>query len=113
MIDLDHNATTAPRPEVIEAVACALRDLPGNASSLHGPGRAARAAVEAARAEVALLAGVAPEEIVFTSGGTEGNNLAIRGLARAAARRAVGRPHLLSSPLEHPSVLGALEALRG
>jgi tRNA (5-methylaminomethyl-2-thiouridylate)-methyltransferase len=112
MIDLDHNATTAPRPEVIEAVARALRDLPGNASSLHGPGRAARAAIEAARVEVAALAGVLPEEIVFTSGGTEGNNLVLRGLARAAAAESPGaRLHVVSSPLEHPSVAGALGAL--
>src|SRR5438876_7795003 len=100
MIGLDHNATTAPRPEVIEAVAHALRELPGNASSLHGPGRAARAAVEGARAEVAALLGVLPEEIVFTSGGTEGNNLVIRGLTRAA--RGAARSHVVSSPLEHP-----------
>ncbi|HSZ81228.1 MAG TPA: aminotransferase class V-fold PLP-dependent enzyme, partial [Polyangia bacterium] len=110
-IYLDHNATSPVRAEVADAMAAALRAGPGNASSVHGAGRVARAAVEAARREVAALLGVEAEEIVFTSGGTEGNNLAIRGLARAAARGA--RPHVVSSPLEHPSVLGALGALVG
>jgi tRNA (5-methylaminomethyl-2-thiouridylate)-methyltransferase len=106
----DHNATTPLAPEVIDAMAAALRELPGNPSSVHAPGRAARAAVEAARADVAALVGAAPEEIVFTSGGTEGNALALGGLLRgiAAARGAAGRLHVVSSPLEHPSVLAAL-----
>src|SRR5689334_6717763 len=86
----------------------ALRALGGNPSSTHAAGRAARAAVEAARAEVAGLVGAAGEEIVFTSGGTEANNLAIRGLCGA---RPGARPHLVSSPLEHPSIHGALAAL--
>jgi tRNA (5-methylaminomethyl-2-thiouridylate)-methyltransferase len=112
-IYLDHNATTPVRAEVAEAMAAALRAGPGNASSVHGAGRAARAAVETARREVAALLGVDVEEIVFTSGGTEGNNLAVRGLARAAAaaRGAGARPHVVSSALEHPSVLGALGVL--
>ncbi len=115
-IYLDHNATTPPAPEVLDAMAAALRDLPGNPSSPHGPGRAARAAVETARAEVAALIGATAEEIVFTSGGTEGNDLAIRGLLRGrrAARRLGGTGsaplHVVSSPIEHPSVLGALAA---
>jgi len=113
-IYLDHNATTPPAPEVLDAMAAALRELPGNPSSPHGPGRAARAAIERARAEVAVLLGATAEEIVFTSGGTEGNDLAIRGLLRG--RRAAkggtgsGRLHVVSSPLEHPSVLGTLAA---
>ena len=111
-IYLDHNATTPPAPEVLDAMAAALRELPGNPSSPHGPGRAARAAIERARAEVAALIGATAEEIVFTSGGTEGNELAIRGLLRGrrAARGGTARPHVVSSPLEHPSVLGALAA---
>ncbi|HMC95369.1 MAG TPA: aminotransferase class V-fold PLP-dependent enzyme, partial [Polyangia bacterium] len=83
-IYLDHNATTPPRAEVVDAMAAALRDLWGNPSSAHAPGRAARAAVEEARAEIAALVGSAAEEIVFTSGGTEGNDLAIRCLLRGA-----------------------------
>ena len=69
-IYLDHNATTPVRPEVADAMAEALRALPGNPSSTHAPGREARAAVEDARAEVARLVGGRAEEIVFTSGGT-------------------------------------------
>jgi tRNA (5-methylaminomethyl-2-thiouridylate)-methyltransferase len=113
---LDHNATTPPREEVVGAMTAALRGLPGNPSSTHAPGRAARAAVENARAEVAALVGATAEEIVFVSGGTEGNELAIRGLirgaiaARGGAGTGVGRPHVVSSRLEHPSVLGALAA---
>jgi tRNA (5-methylaminomethyl-2-thiouridylate)-methyltransferase len=112
-IYLDHNATSPVRAEVADAMAAALRAGPGNASSVHGAGRAARAAVEAARRAVAALLGVEADELVFTSGGTEGNNLAIRGLARAAASARGGdaRPHVVSSPLEHPSVLGATGAL--
>jgi tRNA (5-methylaminomethyl-2-thiouridylate)-methyltransferase len=115
---LDHNATTPLRAEVVEAMTAALCDLPGNPSSAHAPGRAARAAVEQARAEIAALVGAAAEEIVFTSGGTEGNDLAIRGLLRGAriARGSDGngagggRLHAVSSAIEHPSVLGALAA---
>lgn len=103
MIYLDHNATTPLAPEVLEAMTAALRDLHGNPSSTHAAGRAAREAVEQARAEVAALIGASPEEIVFTSGGTEANDLAIRG-----ARRSLGRAHAVSSRLEHPSVLGPL-----
>ncbi len=103
MIYLDHNATTPLDPEVLEAMTGALRELGGNPSSTHAAGRAAREAVEQARAEVAALIGALPEEIVFTSGGTEANDLAVRG-----TRRARGRAHAVSSPIEHPSVLGPL-----
>src|SRR5262245_41848457 len=106
-IYLDHNATTPVRVEVAEAVAAALRGGAGNASSVHAAGRAARAAVESARREVAALLGASAEEIVFTSGGTEGNNVVLRGLARSAG---AARPHVVTSRLEHPSVVGALEA---
>jgi tRNA (5-methylaminomethyl-2-thiouridylate)-methyltransferase len=110
-IYLDHNATTPLRPEVLEAMTAALRELPGNPSSTHGPGRAARAAVERARGEVAALVEATAEEVVFTSGGTEGNALAIGGLLQGArAGRGGGRLHVVSSPIEHPSVLGALAA---
>jgi cysteine desulfurase len=113
-IYLDHNATTPLRPEVRAAMVAAL-DLWGNPSSIHGPGRQARDAVERARRAVAELVEAAPEEIVFTSGGTEGDNLAIRGLALAArdARRATlaGPAHVISSTIEHPAVQGALDEL--
>ncbi|HXU02187.1 MAG TPA: aminotransferase class V-fold PLP-dependent enzyme, partial [Polyangia bacterium] len=114
-IYLDHNATTPVRPEVADAMAAALRALPGNPSSAHAEGRAARAAVEDARADVARLVGARAEEIVFTSGGTEANELAIRGLLRGSVPLAPrsgerGRPHVITSRLEHPSVVGALVA---
>ncbi|MEO8212896.1 MAG: cysteine desulfurase family protein [Myxococcales bacterium] len=109
MIYLDHNATTPARPEVVEAMARAAVDFPGNPSSVHGWGRRARDAVERARAAVAAFLGVRSEEIVFTSGGTEGDNLAIRGLWDGARSR--GRRHLIASPLEHPAVRGAIDAI--
>lgn len=109
MIYLDHNATTPVRPEVVEAISRAAVDFPGNPSSVHGWGRRARDAVERARAAVAELLGVTSEEIVFTSGGTEGDNLAIRGLWDVARSR--GRRHLIASPLEHPAVRGAIDAI--
>lgn len=95
---LDHNATTPVRPEVVAAVAEALR-LGGNPSSVHGSGRAARRAVEAARQEVAVLAGAAESEIVFVSGGSEANHLALKG---------TGRRRIIVSAIEHDSVLRAV-----
>jgi cysteine desulfurase len=94
---LDHNATTTVRPAAAEAVAAAL-SLTGNASSVHGFGRAVRRAVEDAREAVAALVGAAPADVVFTSGGTEANNLALRGS---------GRERILVSAVEHESVLMA------
>ena len=110
-IYFDHNATTPLHPEVLAAMSAAGGRLFANPSSLHAEGRAARHAVEQARDEVAALLGAAPSEIVLTSGGTEGNNLAVLGAARAARQR--GAPaHVISSPLEHPSVRAALGQLR-
>jgi len=109
VVYLDHNATSPLRPGVGEALARAHAELPGNPSSVHAAGRLARDAVERARAQVAGFLGALREEIVFTSGGTEGDNLAIRGLARAAAAR--GRRHVITSAVEHPAVAGAVSAL--
>ena len=109
-IYLDHNATTPVRDEVAEAVLRVMRDVPGNPSSAHTEGAAARAEVERARERVAALVSARTSEVVFTGGATESNNLAIFGVARAAG--AVGR-HLVTSAAEHPSVeepLAALEA---
>jgi cysteine desulfurase len=94
---LDHNATSPLRPEAFDAMVEALR-IGGNASSVHRVGRAARAVVEKARRQVADLVGALPEEVVFTSGGTEANNLA---LGRSSRRR------LVVSAVEHDSVLKA------
>jgi cysteine desulfurase len=92
---LDHNATTPVRPEAAQAMADALASV-GNPSSVHGFGRAARRRVEEARESVAALVGACAEGVVFTSGGTEANALALRGCAR---------PRLLVSAVEHDSVL--------
>ena len=80
-IYLDHNATTPVAPDVLDAMLPYLRDAYGNASSMHSAGQKARAAVDPARDTVARLIGAKPAEIVFTSGGTEADNLAIFGLA--------------------------------
>ena len=108
-IYLDHNATTPLRDEVVAAMVHALRDAFGNPSSAHADGARARREIERARERVAALVGARPGGIVFTSGATEANNLAIQGLARG--RRARGR-HLVASAIEHPSVEAPLEALR-
>ncbi|GJD53553.1 Cysteine desulfurase NifS [Methylobacterium crusticola] len=97
---LDHNATSPVRPEVAEAVARALADLPGNPSSIHREGRAARAAIEAARAQVAALVGAAPARVVFTSGGTEGANAVLSGALRRHGAPAPAR--LMIGATEHP-----------
>lgn len=107
-IYLDHSATTPVDPRVAAAMARALTENYGNPSSVHGFGQQARAAVDRARREVAALIGAKPNEIVFTSGGTEANNLAIRGLCEAAADH--GR-HIVTSAIEHPSVRGVCDAL--
>ena len=98
---LDHNATSPVRPEVGAAVARAL-ELPGNPSSIHGEGRAARAALEAAREQLAALVGAKPTQVVFTSGGTEAANAVLSGALRKAGAAAPTR--LLISATEHPCV---------
>src|SRR6184192_3950562 len=105
---LDHSATTPCDPRVVEAMLPFLADKFGNASSVHSFGQEARAAVDRARRQVAALIGAHANEIVFTSGGTEANNLAIRGVCMMAEAR--GR-HIIISAIEHPSVSGAIESL--
>ena len=107
-IYLDHSATTPVDPRVGEAMARSLTENFGNPSSVHGYGQRARAAVDRARREVAALINAKPNEIIFTSGGTEANNLAIRGICEAAS--AQGR-HIVTSTIEHPSVRGVCNAL--
>ncbi len=104
---LDHNATTPVDPAVVDAMLPFLREHFGNPSSAHPSGRAAKAGVDEARRQVALLLGASPTEIVFTSGGTESNNLAIRGVAASAPR---GR-HVVTSTVEHPAVREPIAAL--
>ena len=98
-IYLDHNATTPVLPEVVDAMVPWLRDGFGNPSSGHVLGRRAKAAVEHARAQVAELLECSSDEIVFTSGGTEANNLAIRGIAAAYSEK----NHIVTSIIEHPA----------
>lgn len=105
---LDNSATTPVDPRVATAMARAVTETFGNASSVHGFGQQARAAIDRARREVAALVGARQNEIVFTSGGTEANNLAIRGLCEAAS--ANGR-HVITSAIEHPSVAGVCAQL--
>ena len=96
---LDYNATTPLLPEVVDAMLPYLREYFGNPSSDHEVGRRARAAVEEARQQVATLLGCSSDEIVFTSGGTEANNLAIRGAIEARS----DHRHLVTSVIEHPA----------
>jgi len=105
---LDHSATTPVDERVVAAMTRSLAETFGNASSVHTFGQKARSAVDRARREVAALIGARQNEIVFVSGGTEANNLAIRGLCEAAAQ--YGR-HLVTSAIEHPSVRGVCDRL--
>ena len=107
---LDHAATTPVLPEVIEVVAARMRAL-GNPSSLHGSGRAARKAVEEAREAVAAALGAAPGEVVFTSGGTEADNLAVKGLYWARRAADPRRTRVLVSAVEHHAVTDTAEWL--
>ncbi len=94
---LDWNATTPPHPDALAA----MQSVPwGNPSSIHSDGRAARAVIEDARAAVAVLTGTDPRDVIFTSGGTEANNLALRSFG-----------NIVTSRIEHPSVVRAAEAM--
>ena len=95
---LDHNATSPLRPDAFDAIVEALR-VGGNPSAVHGVGRRARGLVDKARRQVAGLVGALPSEIVFTSGGTEANNMALAG---------AGRRRVLVSAIEHERVLRAV-----
>ena len=99
---LDHAATTPVDPEVAELMAQVLRDVPGNPSSIYAEGRRARALVDRARDEVAQAIGADPAEIVFTSGGTEADNLALRGVVKAREHEANG---IVTTAIEHHAVL--------
>jgi len=105
----DYNATTPLAPEVAEAVAVATRDLFGNASSVHHFGQQAKAALDEARSAIAALVHADPSEIVFTSGGTEADNFAIRGAADAL--ESSGRRQIIASAIEHEAVLNTLKSL--
>jgi len=105
----DHNATTPLDPGVLEVVTRVLRDEFGNPSSVHHFGQRAKAVLDDARTEVARLIGGEPSEVVFTSGGTEADNFALRGAAEAL--EPTGRKHLIATTIEHEAVLVTLKAL--
>ncbi len=101
-IYFDHNSTTPLDPRVLEAMLPYLRDTYGNASSVHSVGQAARAGLEQSREKLASLLGCRPDELYFTSGATESNNIAIKGVAEALAHK--GR-HIITTRTEHQAVL--------
>jgi len=108
---LDYNATTPVEPEVLDAMLPYFSGEFGNASSIHTFGQKARAAVETAREQVAALIGARPQEIFFTSGGTESDNHAIFGIVGPSANGLKSRPHVITSFVEHEAVLNACQAL--
>ncbi|HEX5426248.1 MAG TPA: cysteine desulfurase family protein [Candidatus Acidoferrales bacterium] len=109
MIYLDYNATTPLDAQVLQAMLPCMERTFGNASSIHSAGQHARAAVDRARESVAALIGASPAEIVFTSGGTEANNLALLGLVSAASSST--RRHVIATAIEHHAVLNACQEL--
>ncbi len=109
---LDYNATTPVDPRVLEIMLPYLDTHFGNPSSAHSFGLKPHAALARARAQVAALIGAAPAEILFTGSGSEADATAIRGVATAAIRSGVGRPHVIAQATEHPAVLAACDYVR-
>ena len=110
MVYLDHNATTPVHPEVKAAVGPFLSEMFGNPSSIHWAGRGVRKAIEDARQEIAAFFGCQPLEIVFTSSGTESDNLAIKGIA---FRKGNAGKHIVTSTVEHPAIMNTCRFLEG
>lgn len=110
MIYLDHAATTQPAPEVVEAMLRCYTDVWGNASSLYSLGKQSRRAVGESRELAAVFVGCRPQEILFTSGGSESDNLALRGVMWALRERG---DHLITTQVEHHAVLHTARALEG
>src|SRR5215204_1426131 len=108
-IYFDHNATTPVDPAVVEVMSRVLAQDFGNASSVHHFGQRAKGVLDEARSAVASLIGGEPSEVVFTSGGTEADNFALRGAAEAL--EPTGRRHLIATGIEHEAVLNTLKAL--
>jgi cysteine desulfurase len=106
---LDHSATTPPDPAVLEVIQATGRSTFGNASSVHSFGREARAILEESREQIARFIGARPEEIFFTSGGTESNNYAVQGVSKANVPR--GKNQVITTEVEHHSVLHPVEQL--
>src|SRR4051795_8513254 len=110
-IYLDHAASTPMRPEAIEAMLPFLAEHPANPSGGHAASRVAKTALEAARETVAAMCGAAPHEIVFTGGGSEGDNLAVKGAAWAARERDPSLDGVVTTGIEHKAVLGAVKRI--
>src|SRR6266436_3829673 len=111
---LDFNATTPVEPEVLDAMLPYFSLEFANAASIHTPGQRARAAVETARERVAALIGARPQEIVFTSGGTESDNHAILGIVSSSftsSTSLTSPPHIITTAIEHEAVVNACQAL--
>ncbi|WP_033104813.1 MULTISPECIES: cysteine desulfurase family protein [Microbacterium] len=109
MLYLDHAATSPVRPEVLDAMHPYLTGVFGNPSSHHTAGEAAASALDDARARVARVLGMRTGDVIFTAGGTEANNLAVKGIVLAALSR--GRRHLVTTPIEHESILESADFL--
>lgn len=109
MIYLDNSATTRPFPEVVDSYAKAAQQFFGNPSSVHKPGIQAEQLLRQARKQISSLLGVKPGELIFTSGGTEGNNTAIKGIAYTYRSRG---KHIITTSIEHPSVTNVCEQLK-
>src|SRR5262249_17866156 len=107
---LDHAATTPMHPAAIEAMTAVLATV-GNASSLHGAGRVARRRMEEARELLAHLLGARPSEVIFTAGGTESDNLAVKGIYWARRDSSPQRRRIVTTPVEHHAVLDAVQWL--
>src|SRR5690349_21381942 len=105
----DHNATTPVAGEILETMVSCLGQVYGNASSIHHFGQGSKQRLETARRQVAALIHADPREIVFTSGGTEADNMALLGVARAAESP---RRHAITSAIEHPAVLATMKQLQ-
>jgi cysteine desulfurase len=105
----DHNATTPLDPDVLEVAVSCLGQVYGNASSIHHYGQAAKQRLEQARRQLAALMGCSAAELIFTSGGTEADNMAVLGVPRAASGN--GPRHVVTSPIEHPAVLACCQQL--
>ena len=107
-IYLDHNATTPVLQEVLDVMLPFYKDKFGNPSSVHSEGRAARVSLDESREQVAELIGAKPDEIVFTSGGSESNNFAILGVALASKSK---KRHIVTCEVEHAAILNPLKQL--
>ena len=112
-IYMDYAAATPVSDGALRAMSATAKKFPGNPSAIHREGRSAREVLEGARVQIAGELVAHSDEIIFTSGATEANNMALQGIIRAAHARGVARPHIIISAIEHPSVLETVRTLAG